>query len=128
MDTARYIVAVLVCIGLPPAIVHWLIIHPFVGFWRKRGKAVTSAVVAGHIRIAARPGLRAAPGRNARGAFGLARVDARVLRKDVNVAGGRNRAVGQEREGVEPEDLTIGALVERVGAGGGDEIILASVR
>lgn len=47
MDTARYIVAVLVWIGLPPAIVHWLIIHPFVGFWRKRGKAVTLAVVAG---------------------------------------------------------------------------------
>ncbi len=45
MDTARYIVAVLVWIGLPPAIVYWFILHPFVGFWRKRGKAVTFLVL-----------------------------------------------------------------------------------
>jgi len=41
MDTARYIVAALVWIVLPPALVHWFILHPFVDFWRKRGKAVT---------------------------------------------------------------------------------------
>ncbi len=45
MDTARYIVAVLVWIGLPPAIVYWFILHPFVGFWRKREKAVTFLVL-----------------------------------------------------------------------------------
>ncbi len=41
MDTARYVVAVLVWVGLPPAIVYWLIVHPFVGFWRRRGKGPT---------------------------------------------------------------------------------------
>lgn len=45
MDTVRYIVAALVWIVLPPALVHWFIIHPFVGFWRKRGKAVTITVL-----------------------------------------------------------------------------------
>jgi protein-S-isoprenylcysteine O-methyltransferase Ste14 len=46
MDTARYVLAVLVWIGLPPAIVHWLCIHPFVDFWRRLGKAATFWIVA----------------------------------------------------------------------------------
>ena len=41
MDTARYVLAVAGIVGLPPAIVYWLILHPFVGFWRKAGKTVT---------------------------------------------------------------------------------------
>ncbi len=37
MDTFRYVVAVLFVISLPPAIGWWLIVHPFVGFWRRVG-------------------------------------------------------------------------------------------
>ncbi len=37
MDKARYVLAVLMVIGLPPAVVWWFIVHPFVGFWRRVG-------------------------------------------------------------------------------------------
>ena len=37
MDTARYIFAVLVVSWLPPAMIWWFVVHPFVGFWRRIG-------------------------------------------------------------------------------------------
>ena len=46
MDTARYVVAVLVWVALPPAIVYWLVVHPFVGFWRRLGKGPTFVALA----------------------------------------------------------------------------------
>ena len=45
MSTARYVIAVLLVISLPPAIVWWYVIHPFVGFWRKIGKPITYTVI-----------------------------------------------------------------------------------
>ncbi len=45
MSTARYVIAVLLVISLPPAIVWWYVIHPFVGFWRKIGKPITYTVM-----------------------------------------------------------------------------------
>lgn len=44
--TARHWIAVLLAISLPPAIVYWFIIHPFIGFWRRRGLRVTIAFLA----------------------------------------------------------------------------------
>jgi protein-S-isoprenylcysteine O-methyltransferase Ste14 len=41
MDTARYIVGVLVVTFLPPGLLWWFLIHPFVAFWRKVGPTVT---------------------------------------------------------------------------------------
>lgn len=41
MDTARYVVAVLVVTWLPPALVWWLVVHPFVDFWRRIGPRLT---------------------------------------------------------------------------------------
>ena len=38
MNTARYVVAVLVWISLPPAIIYWFLIHPFARYWRRLGK------------------------------------------------------------------------------------------
>jgi protein-S-isoprenylcysteine O-methyltransferase Ste14 len=46
MDTARYIIALLVLLGLPPAILLWLFIHPAARFWRKLGPVVTYSVLA----------------------------------------------------------------------------------
>ena len=37
MDTARYVFAVLVVCWLPPALVWWVVVHPFVDFWRRIG-------------------------------------------------------------------------------------------
>jgi len=37
MDTVRYVLAVLMVILTPPAVVYWFVIHPFVGFWRRLG-------------------------------------------------------------------------------------------
>ena len=45
MDTFRYIVGVLLIVGLPPGISWWFLVHPFVGFWRGRGARVTMAVM-----------------------------------------------------------------------------------
>ncbi len=44
MDRVRYVFAVLVVIGLPPALLMWFYIHPFVAFWRKLGPALTVTV------------------------------------------------------------------------------------
>ncbi len=41
METARYTVAVLLVITLPPALGWWFVVHPFVDFWRKIGMSIT---------------------------------------------------------------------------------------
>ncbi|MGW8266749.1 MAG: methyltransferase family protein [Longimicrobiales bacterium] len=46
MDTARYILGVMLIVGLPPAIVFWLLIHPLVGFWRRIRMGVAYSVLA----------------------------------------------------------------------------------
>lgn len=45
MNTARYVIAVLVLIGLPPGILLWFFIHPFASFWRKKGPVWTYTIV-----------------------------------------------------------------------------------
>ena len=37
MNTARYILALLSVVMIPPAVVHWIVVHPFARFWRKIG-------------------------------------------------------------------------------------------
>ena len=37
MDTARYVVALVLTAGLLPIIVFWLVIHPLADFWRRLG-------------------------------------------------------------------------------------------
>jgi protein-S-isoprenylcysteine O-methyltransferase Ste14 len=37
VDTFRYIVGVLLVVGLPPGFAWWLLVHPFIGFWRRLG-------------------------------------------------------------------------------------------
>jgi protein-S-isoprenylcysteine O-methyltransferase Ste14 len=41
MDQARHVVAILVLVSYPPAILFWYLLHPFVGFWRRVGPGVT---------------------------------------------------------------------------------------
>ncbi len=48
LSTVRYILAVLLVVGLPPGLLMWFIVHPFVGFWRGLGiriSLVTNAAV-----------------------------------------------------------------------------------
>jgi len=45
VDTIRYVMAALIVATLPPAGIFWLFIHPFAGFWRKRGPWITYMVV-----------------------------------------------------------------------------------
>ncbi len=45
MDTARYIFAVLIVSWLPPAMVWWLIVHPFVDVWRRIGPRGTLSIL-----------------------------------------------------------------------------------
>jgi len=37
MDAVRHVLAVLMVVLTPPAVIYWLVIHPFVGFWRRLG-------------------------------------------------------------------------------------------
>lgn len=45
MDTFRYWLAVLLIVCVPPAVIFWLLVHPFIGFWRTRGPRLTYWVV-----------------------------------------------------------------------------------
>jgi protein-S-isoprenylcysteine O-methyltransferase Ste14 len=38
---ARYAIGVVIAISVPPAIVYWFIIHPFIAFWRRVGMKPT---------------------------------------------------------------------------------------
>jgi protein-S-isoprenylcysteine O-methyltransferase Ste14 len=46
MDGFRYVMAVLMVAGAPPALAYWFIVHPFVSFWRRRGPRVTFGFLA----------------------------------------------------------------------------------
>jgi protein-S-isoprenylcysteine O-methyltransferase Ste14 len=41
MNTARYIMALVLLISVPSALILWFLIHPFAAFWRKRGLYLT---------------------------------------------------------------------------------------
>jgi len=41
MDKTRYVLGVMLIVGVPPAVIFWLLIHPFVGFWRRVGSWAT---------------------------------------------------------------------------------------
>ena len=45
MDTARYVVGVLLVVVLPPAVIWWFLVHPFVDFWRRLGHRFTLAMM-----------------------------------------------------------------------------------
>lgn len=45
MITARFILGALVMVALPPSLLWWFIIHPFVGFWRGVGVRPTFAIL-----------------------------------------------------------------------------------
>lgn len=38
INTLRYCIAVMLVVAIPAAIIYWLLIHPFAGFWRSIGK------------------------------------------------------------------------------------------
>ena len=41
IDLARYVIGALLVITLPPAIIYWFILHPFIAFWRRVGTKPT---------------------------------------------------------------------------------------
>jgi protein-S-isoprenylcysteine O-methyltransferase Ste14 len=45
MNTFRYIVGVLLVVGLPPGLAWWFLLHPFVGFWRRLGVRLAMIVL-----------------------------------------------------------------------------------
>jgi len=53
LDSARYVVAILVIASFPPAWLLWLAIHPFAAFWRRMGPVWTYVLlglpVAGYV-------------------------------------------------------------------------------
>ena len=46
VDEARYWLALLLVVSVPPSLLYWFAIHPFSGHWRRRGKAFTFSVMA----------------------------------------------------------------------------------
>ncbi len=47
MDTARYVVALLAVTAFPAAMLYWLLVHPFVRFWRRLGLVPSYVVLFG---------------------------------------------------------------------------------
>jgi protein-S-isoprenylcysteine O-methyltransferase Ste14 len=45
VDKARWFVAVMMIVWLPPAIVGWYLIHPFARFWRRLGTVASFCVI-----------------------------------------------------------------------------------
>lgn len=45
MDSIRYFLALILVVTLPPLFFYWLLIHPFINFWRAKGIGVTYGVV-----------------------------------------------------------------------------------
>lgn len=41
LGLARYVIGALLAISVPPAMVYWFILHPFIGFWRRVGMKPT---------------------------------------------------------------------------------------
>lgn len=44
-DPLRYWIAVLLVVAMPPAVLWWFLIHPFVSFWRKLGSRWTMTIM-----------------------------------------------------------------------------------
>ena len=53
MDSVRYYVALVVFVGLPPALMFWFFVHPFASFWRRLGAGWTYAIAGIGIATAA---------------------------------------------------------------------------
>jgi hypothetical protein len=47
MDTARYVVALLAITAFPAAMLYWVLVHPFVRFWRRFGLVPSYIVLSG---------------------------------------------------------------------------------
>jgi len=45
MNGIRYWLGVILMVAGPPAILWWFVVHPFVGFWRRLGKLLSSLIV-----------------------------------------------------------------------------------
>lgn len=45
MDTTRYVLGVMLIVGVPPAIAFWLLIHPLVGLWRRIRPSVSYSLL-----------------------------------------------------------------------------------
>ena len=51
MNTVRYYVALILVIILPPVLYFWLLIHPFVRFWRRLGPGWTYGIVCSFLAL-----------------------------------------------------------------------------
>ena len=49
MNTLRYVIALFLVITLPPLFLYWLLVHPFVNFWRGKGIGPAYTVILGVI-------------------------------------------------------------------------------
>jgi protein-S-isoprenylcysteine O-methyltransferase Ste14 len=46
LDKVRYVFALLTVVSVPAAVVLWLIVHPFIGFWRRLGPSLAYIIMA----------------------------------------------------------------------------------
>ena len=46
VDSARFWLALILVVSIPPAFLYWFVIHPFTGFWRRLGPLKTHLIVA----------------------------------------------------------------------------------
>jgi len=46
MDKVRYVIALITVVSVPAAVLLWLIVHPFIGFWRRLGPFLAYVIMA----------------------------------------------------------------------------------
>lgn len=51
MNSVRYFIALILVITLPPMLLFWLLIHPFICFWRKIGPVWAYSLVGAPIAL-----------------------------------------------------------------------------
>lgn len=45
METVRRVMGILMIVMLPPAVLYWFVVHPFVAFWRRLGARLTFLIL-----------------------------------------------------------------------------------
>ena len=59
-DAERHVLAIILAISVPPAVLPWFVVHGFIAFWRRLGATATYVIMmSGYVAIAA--GLYAMP-------------------------------------------------------------------
>jgi len=98
MGTVRYWVGVLLVVSMPPAILWWFVVHPFIGFWRRldaRAAMWTVGLLMGGLILALVPLRRVLLGRDLGTSLPLVALAALLMTAGIGLSLWRRRHLTQ---------------------------------